>query len=125
MTMRNKVRIEIVDDDAALRDSLTVLLQVFGYSVRSWPSAETFLENFDAAGCDCLLIDLRMPRIGGLELISRLRAHASTPIILMSGHGDAEIWDRATALGITEFLEKPFSIDRLKAAIEAAIAGRA
>lgn len=66
-----------------------------------------------------------MPRIGGLELISRLRAHASTPIILMSGHGDAEIWDRATALGITEFLEKPFSIDRLKAAIEAAIAGRA
>ncbi len=113
--------IHVVDDDPAMRDSLEMLLSASGFTVRSHASAQAFLSE-GLAGVDCVLTDVRMPEIDGLELLRRLRARdLRLPVIVMTGQGDIAIAVRAMKAGAVDFLEKPFSDDALFEAIERAV----
>ena len=121
--MRSKSRIQIVDDDDALRDSMVMLLETLDYSVRSWPSGEAFLAAFEQGDTDCVVVDIRMTGMSGFDLATKLGTLApSLPIILMSGHSDAELSDRARMLGVKALIEKPFRIEELQRAIATALA---
>jgi len=112
----------LVDDEYAVRDSLTLLLESSGQPVKCFESAEDFLANYDASQAGCLLLDVRMPGMSGLELQEEmLRRHITLPIIFISGH--AEIPDSAKAFraGAVDFLEKPFNNETLLQRIEEAI----
>lgn len=113
----------IVDDDEAMRDSLTWLLEGNGYQVRSFNSAEQFLSAYDAGQVSCLILDVRMPGLSGLELQARLaQSGASLPIIFITGHGDIPMAVRAIKKGAVEFLAKPFRDEDLLSAICGALA---
>jgi len=112
----------IVDDDPAVRDAISLLLRTDGLTVQSFASAVDFLD----AGVDqqpgCLLLDVRMPGISGLDLQKRLRARGChTPILFMTGHGDVPMAIRAMKAGAFDFVEKPFQaqalLDRLHEAL--------
>ena len=113
----------IVDDEFVIRDSLTLLIESTGQSVRSFESAEAFLNNYDPDQPGCLLLDVRMPLMSGLDLQKELSNRGLTiPIIFISGN--AEIPDTAKAFraGAVDFLEKPFDnkllLERIKEAIK-------
>lgn len=100
--------IYLVDDDAAVRDSLTVLLEVEGFRVAAFESAEAFLAAWTPALRGGLLLDVRMPGMDGLELLERLRRlGAELPVVVMTGHGDVPLAVRAMKSGALDFLEKP------------------
>ncbi|HJV26707.1 MAG TPA: response regulator transcription factor [Aromatoleum sp.] len=102
--------IHIVDDDEALRDSLVWLLESSGHRVRSYESAEAFLADFNLAMTGCLVLDVRMPGMSGLELFEELRRrHCSLPVIFITGHGDVPMAVSAVKKGAVDFIEKPFS----------------
>ena len=102
--------IHVVDDDEALRDSLRWLLESAGYSVATYASAECFLANYDPARAGCLVLDIRMPGMSGLELQDELERRGHTiPIIFVTGHGDVPTAVRAVKKGALEFIEKPFN----------------
>jgi two-component system response regulator FixJ len=105
----------VIDDEEPVRVSLAKLLRAMGYPTRIFPSATSYLES-DAVGEDaCLLLDLRMPGMSGIELIEELhRRGLSAPIIVMTGHTDAQSVRRLEAFPLLGFLEKPFSVDQLK-----------
>src|SRR5881394_1952048 len=99
----------IVDDDPAIRDSLDVLLTSQGHAVRSFDSAVAFLASDAPAHPGCVLADVRMPQMDGLELQEKLREQGSAlPVILMTGHADVPLAVRAMKAGAIDFLEKPF-----------------
>jgi two-component system response regulator FixJ len=103
----------IVDDDAAIRDSLRMMLEVAGYTVRDFASAQSFLSDADLQG-GCLIVDIRMPGMGGLELQEELvRRKANVPVIVMTGHGDVPLAVRAMRAGAMDFVEKPFDSERM------------
>jgi two-component system, LuxR family, response regulator FixJ len=107
-------RVHIVDDDTALRDSLVLLFQANGISSIEYDSAESFLENLDAAGQGCVLIDVNMPGISGIELLSILRDRGfALPCIVMTGSGQVPVAVRAMKAGAVDFIEKPFEHDIL------------
>ena len=113
----------IVDDDPAVRDAISLLLRTDGLTVQSFASAVDFLE----AGVDqhpgCLLLDVRMPGISGLDLQKRLRARGChTPILFMTGHGDVPMAIRAMKAGAFDFLEKPFQGQALLERVREALA---
>jgi len=113
--------IHIVDDDAAMRDSLGMLLSASGFTVRTHADAQTFLAE-GLSGVDCVLTDVRMPDIDGLELLRRLHERdLRLPVIVMTGQGDIAIAVRAMKAGAVDFLEKPFSDDALFEAIDRAV----
>jgi len=100
----------VVDDDAAVRDSLRFLLESAGFSVVTFASAEQFLAVTDADGVDCLLLDHHMPQVTGLELLRRLRrAGWELPVALMTGSPSAQLMRRALELGAVVVLEKPLT----------------
>ncbi|BAL23772.1 response regulator transcription factor [Azoarcus sp. KH32C] len=102
--------IHIVDDDEALRDSLVWLLESSGHRVRAYESAEAFLADFNLAMTGCLVLDVRMPGMSGLELFEELRRrHCSLPVIFITGHGDVPMAVSAVKKGAVDFIEKPFS----------------
>ena len=102
-------RIFIVDDDEAMRDSLTWLLEGNGYQVRSFASAEQFLAAYDANQVSCLILDVRMPGMSGPELQERMIAeNIHLPIVFITGHGDVPMSVAAMKAGAVEFLTKPF-----------------
>lgn len=104
----------VVDDDAAVRDSLRLLLQTSGYRVVSYPSAEHFLAGMADQAFDCLLIDQHMPVVTGLELLeSFARLAIRPPIALMTGSPSPQLTRRALALGAVAVLEKPLAEDAL------------
>ncbi|MBO9713458.1 response regulator [Sphingomonas sp.] len=106
--------VELVDDDAAMRDSTALLLGMLGYTVRTWAEAAEFLSVAEDGAQTCALIDLRMPKMNGFELTRGLRGRGlAIPIILFTGHCDQAIRDEAALLGIAAILEKPFSADEL------------
>lgn len=112
----------LVDDEFAVRDSLELLLESSGQAVKSFESAEDFLASYDPDQPGCLLLDVRMPTMTGLELQEELlRKNITLPIIFISGH--AEIPDSAKAFraGAVDFLEKPFNNEILLQRIEEAI----
>jgi len=109
--MAERGTIFIVDDDDAVRDSLRLLLEADGLTpVRTFGSARRFLEEVSPQLGDCLLLDVRMPDMDGLELQSELnRRGVKLPVIIMTGHGDVPIAVRAMKAGAEDFIEKPFS----------------
>jgi two-component system response regulator FixJ len=116
----------VIDDDPAMRDSLDFLLDAAGLKVRLFESAVSFLEALPELGPGCIVSDVRMPNLDGLELLKRLReTNKSLPIIIMTGHGDIPLAVEAMKLGAIDFIEKPFEDDRLIGTITAALSGAA
>lgn len=111
----------IVDDDEDVRDSMGALLESAGYSVKTFASAKALLaERTIAPGC--LIADIRMPEMDGLELQEELRRRGNdTPVIIMTGHGDVPLAVRAMKAGALDFIEKPFSDEVMLSSISRAI----
>lgn len=115
--------VHIVDDDKAVRDSIAFLLEVEALASRVYDSAEALLAG--AAGLEpgCIITDVRMPGLNGLELVERLnRLGVKLPIIMLTGHADVALAVAAMKLGVVDFLEKPFDDVALLAAVRAALA---
>ena len=125
--------VHVVDDEAAIRDSLAMLLRSVGLASRTWASAPEFLAGYTAGGPACLIVDVRMPGMSGLELQEALRARGDAlPVVIITGHGDVSMAVRAMKNGAADFLEKPFNdqtlldtVHRALAASSAAAAGDA
>ena len=115
----------VIDDDPAMRDSLDFLLGAAGFNVRLFDSAQIFLDQLENLDPGCVVTDVRMPGIDGMELLRRLGSGArKLPVIVMTGHGDVPLAVEAMKLGALDFLEKPFEDDRLIGMIQAALAER-
>jgi RNA polymerase sigma factor (sigma-70 family) len=111
----------IVDDDEAARDSLAMLLQLKGYSARTFANAEEFLDTYRPEWPGCLVLDLRMGGMSGIELQAELaRRGVPLPIIVVSAHGDVPTTRATLKAGAVDFIEKPIDHDALLAAIGAA-----
>jgi two-component system response regulator FixJ len=123
--MQIEPTIYIVDDDDAIRKSLGLLMKSVGLSSLACPSAHEFLEKYDRAKPGCLVLDVRMPGMTGLELQELLSSKGiRIPVIIMTGHGDIAMAVRAMKAGARDFIEKPFRnqvlLDRIQEAIEEA-----
>jgi FixJ family two-component response regulator len=115
--------IAIIDDDEAMQDSLRDLMEAAGLAARSFGSAEEFLESDLHTRAACLIVDVRMPKMSGLQLQARLKEEdCNVPIIFITAHGDASIRVRAMREGAVEFLAKPFDhhllLKRVRAAVD-------
>ncbi len=114
----------VIDDDPGVRDSLCALLASSGYAPAGWPSARAFLDAPPVAVPACLVVDVRMPGMSGVELLEVLRTRAlRVPVIVVTGHADVRLAVRAMKLGAADFIEKPFRPPALLGAVRAAIAG--
>jgi two-component system response regulator FixJ len=122
--MSQSARVYVIDDDAAMRDSLDFLLGSAGFNVRLFDSAGVFLNELPALAFGCVVTDIRMPGIDGIELLRRLNSDSGAgklPVIVMTGHGDVPLAVEAMKLGALDFLEKPFEDDRLIGMIQTAL----
>lgn len=114
--------VHVVDDDEAIRHSIGFMLRKAGYTVLTYPSGTEFLKALTRATQGCVLLDVRMPDIDGLEVQARLAAQGiMLPVIMLTGHGDVTLAVRAVKAGAIEFLEKPFERAALLAAIDEAL----
>jgi two-component system response regulator FixJ len=121
--MPNDSLIYVVDDDEAVRDSLSVLLEARGYTVRNFPGAIEFLDAAPTLRPGCLIADIRMPGIDGLELQQRLIERGLPfPLIVITGHGDVPLAVRAMKAGAIDFIEKPFAAETILDSVETALA---
>ena len=119
-------KISIVDDDESVREALKSLLKSVGFMAVAFASAEEFLNSGHLPGTDCLILDVRMPGMSGVELQDFLTASdEGVPIVFISAHADEEARARALESGAIDFLQKPFSDEALLSAIDAAIRLRA
>jgi FixJ family two-component response regulator len=110
--------IAIVDDDNSVRESLQGLLRSMGYKVKVFASAEEYLNSEQLHETDCLILDVRMPGMTGLELQRRLRAQSvSTPIIFITAHGEERIRAQALGEGASAFLVKPLTEEMILGAL--------
>ena len=117
-------KVYVIDDDPAMRDSLDFLLGSAGFDVRLFDSAQVFLRELPKLEIGCVVTDIRMPGIDGMELLRQLNPASSIrklPVIVMTGHGDVPLAVEAMKLGALDFLEKPFEDDRLIGMIETAL----
>jgi FixJ family two-component response regulator len=120
--MANSPLISVVDDDDSVRESLGGLIRSVGFAVKVFASAEEFLNSDHLRNTDCLILDVRMPGMNGLELQRRLAAsHMSIPVIFITAHGDEETRVRALNGGAVDYLLKPFSEEALLNAINTAL----
>ncbi|UPJ68193.1 response regulator FixJ [Bradyrhizobium sp. 191] len=120
--MTTKGHVYVIDDDEAMRDSLNFLLDSCGFGVTLFDNAQGFLGALPGLAVGCVVSDVRMPGLDGIELLKRMKAQQSPfPILIMTGHGDVPLAVEAMKLGAVDFLEKPFEDDRLVTMIEAAI----
>jgi two-component system response regulator FixJ len=121
--MRDDRYVYIVDDDDAVRDSLSVLLEAIGYRVRTFGLARDFLDMAPTLPVGCLIADIRMPEMDGLELQRALNDQAlHFPMIVITGHGDVPLAVRAMKAGALDFIEKPFAMPAILASVGAALA---
>ncbi|HEX3974403.1 MAG TPA: response regulator FixJ [Stellaceae bacterium] len=110
----NKVRVYIIDDDDAVRDSLSVQLESTGYEVASFPSAIGFLEIATSLQPGCVISDVQMPDMDGMELQQRLNdMKLDFPVVIVTGHADVALAVRAMKAGAVDFIEKPFDEDAI------------
>jgi FixJ family two-component response regulator len=119
----NNSVIYLVDDEHAIRDSLSLLFKSAGLAVKCYESAEKFLNDFDSEQPGCLILDILMPSMSGIELQEKLLEQGTLiPIIFISGHGDVSLSTKAFKQGAMDFFEKPFDneifLDRVKEALE-------
>jgi two-component system response regulator FixJ len=120
--MSSKTKVYVIDDDEAMRDSLDFLLVSADFNVTLFETALDFLDALPVLEFGCVVSDVRMPGLDGIELLKRMKAANSPfPIVIMTGHGDVPLAVEAMKLGAADFLEKPFEDDRLIGMIEAAI----
>ena len=120
--MANEPVIHVIDDDEAVRDSLDFLLNAAGYRVSSWDSAVRFLAVLANLEHGCVVTDVRMPDMTGLELVQKLKsAGYPDPVIVITGHADVPLAVEAMKAGVVDFIEKPFENQRLLGAIRAAL----
>jgi two-component system, LuxR family, response regulator FixJ len=120
--MSDKTIIHVIDDDAAMRDSLSFLLEVNGYQPMTYDSANAFLSAATLNEPACVISDIRMPGMSGIELVRKLKAVATPwPVILITGHGDVALAVEAMKAGAIDFIEKPFDDAALLGAIQAAL----
>lgn len=113
----------VIDDDKAVRDSLCWLLESINYQVKGYESGETFLQDYSIHMQGCLILDIRMPGISGLQLQQELSEHPfSMPIIFITGHGDVPMAVQAMKQGAYDFVEKPFNeqslLDKIQLALQ-------
>jgi two-component system response regulator FixJ len=121
--MPNDPVVHVIDDDEAVRDSLEFMIDAAGLGVKTWDSALAFLDGLDSARRGCIVTDVRMPDITGLELIEALvrRGHGD-PVIVITGHADVPLAVDAMKAGAVDFIEKPAENQRLLGAIRVALA---
>ena len=121
-TERNTKLIAIVDDDDLMRGALQGLLKTIGLSARTFASAEEFLDSGDQHQTGCLIADIRMPGISGLDLQAKLNAErCRIPTIFITAHGDEKMRMQALRAGAVEFLTKPFDDEALLKTVRAAL----
>lgn len=112
----------MVDDDESIRDSTRSLLRSAGYAVATFETGESFLESGTLPGTHCLILDVRMPGMSGLELQRRLNlTNPGVPVIFVTAHDNSRNRQLASEAGASEFFQKPFSADTLLVAIDAAL----
>jgi len=112
----------VVDDDACVREGLSILLHSSGHHVETYPSSEAFLASYDPSWPGCLLADIRMPGLSGLELQAELRArNILLPVIIITGHVDVPMAVRAMKAGALDVIEKPFCSERVLGRVTQAI----
>jgi len=123
--MMPSATIFVIDDHAAVRDALGEMLSVFGYRVKTFESADGFLQVLDQQDVGCVVADVRMPGMDGLGLVRELaRQNIALPVILISGHADVPMAVAAIKSGAEDFIEKPVDDAQLVAAINRALAQR-
>jgi two-component system, LuxR family, response regulator FixJ len=117
--------VHVIDDDDALRESLAFLLSTAQIAVRSHASAAAFLEQLPAADLGCVITDVRMPGLSGIDLLKRLKERKiGVPVIVITGHGDVPLAVEAMKFGAVDFLEKPFDDEVLLASVQSALRER-
>jgi two-component system, LuxR family, response regulator FixJ len=120
--MVHRGKVYVIDDDEAMRDSLDFLLGAADFRVTLFESAQNFLDALSTLDFGCVVSDVRMPGIDGIELLKRLKAGGNRfPVVIMTGHGDVPLAVEAMKQGAVDFLEKPFEDDRLIGMIETAL----
>jgi two-component system response regulator FixJ len=123
--MSGKELVHIIDDDDALRDSLSFLLSTAGIATIAHDSAAAYLSDTRRSASGCIITDVRMPGISGIDLLRKLKADGSSvPVIVMTGHGDVPLAVEAMKLGAFDFLEKPFDDEALLASVRSALGHR-
>jgi two-component system response regulator FixJ len=114
--------VHVIDDDEAVRESLEFLLRSARMDVRTYDSASSFLAALPRAEAGCIVTDVRMPGISGIDLLRRLRELGSRmPVIVVTGHGDIQLAVQAMKIGAVDFLEKPFDDDALLGSVRMAL----
>ncbi len=117
--MSERKRIHLVDDEESVRRSTSFMLRTSGYDVDTYPSGVAFLEKVEEAKPGCILLDVRMPEMDGIEVqVELARRGVKLPVIVLTGHGDVGTAVAAMKGGALDFLEKPFEKDALVAALE-------
>jgi len=120
--MAQRPLIAVVDDDHSIRESLGGLFRSVGFAAQGFGSAAAFLQSDDLPRTDCVILDVRMPGMSGLELQRRLVAsHPDVPVIFMTAHDDARTRSQALSAGAVDYLIKPFSEEALLDAVRAAL----
>jgi two-component system response regulator FixJ len=120
--------VHVIDDDDAVRDSLAFLLETDGLPVRTYDSAEAFLATLGEGKAGCVITDVRMPGMSGLDLVRRLRdLEAGIPVVMITGHADVPMAVEAMKAGVVDFIEKPFDDELLLGVVRRAVeaSGRA
>ena len=114
--------VHVIDDDDAVRSSLEFLLRTANLNVRTYDSATTFLANFKTSEPGCIVTDVRMPEMSGLELVKRLKERGvALPVVVITGHGDVPLAVEAMRAGVIDFIEKPFDDEVLLRSIRMAL----
>jgi two-component system response regulator FixJ len=114
--------VHIIDDDDALRDSLSFLLSSAGIKTKTYETATGYANDPERGACGCILTDVRMPGMSGIDLLRKLKSDGlAVPVIVMTGHGDVPLAVEAMKLGALDFVEKPFDDDALIASVRSAL----
>ena len=117
-----KAIVHVIDDDEAIRQSLAFLLQAAKLEVKTYASAMAFLDALPDAAASCVITDIRMPGMSGVDLLRRLKElKIGMPVIVITGHGDVALAVEAMKVGAVDFLEKPFDDDVLLASVQSAL----
>ena len=120
--MKSDAVVHVIDDDEAARDSLAFLLESADMTVKTYESAIQFLDRLATAAPGCIITDVRMPQMTGLELVRHLNERgADLPIIVITGHGDVPLAVEAMRAGVVDFIEKPFNDETILAALRNAL----
>lgn len=120
--MPDSLIVHVIDDDEAVRDSLAFLLETEGMTVRTYESATAFLDALPRVGGGCILSDVRMPDMSGLDLVRRLKdLGVGLPVVVITGHADVALAVEAMKEGVSDFIEKPFSDTVILAAVRGAL----